>query len=197
MNTFLTIGLAFAGIGALIFFSVVIFARNRAKAILSQGQKIYFDGEPRKVVEVLTYDHNKETDKLALLLNDPARWGHIYKTGFIYSPQDFDPNPIELDWRSYFGVIKCFKNEDGLNDGRELGLKQAHKMIQKLNAENQTHKRMLHQASREYSLENINEERKEETFHKAGVLRDLKKLTHDPEIINKGESNIMKKLINQ
>lgn len=196
MSTMTTIAWGVTGLIAFLIF-LAIYNRQKLQAILAEGLQIYFDGEPRQILEVITYDYNRQMNKIALLLNDPANWGEIFKTGFIYTPEDFSPNVLDLDWRSYRGVIKCYKSLDATADGREYSLKESHAYIKKLRQENEIHKGIASQQIKEYGQEQLAEERKQETYHRAGALRDIKKLTGEVEV-NKKESDkdLMKRLMN-
>ena len=190
--TFIIVG-SLAGLIILITF----FGGRRLKAILAEGIGIVFVGEPRKYLELIAFEHNQHTDKVMLVLVDPSNWGEIFKTGFYFSPDDFSPNPLFLNWESYTGTIVCWRNIEGKGDARETLLNEAYRKIRQQKEQLQIHKQLEVQAVREYGLQTVMEKRKEETFHKAGVLRDLKKLTQEAQVVEKSDDDAFKRLLNK
>lgn len=167
---------------------------NRVRSVFYDGLKIYFDGEPRDVMELISFDRNDHTQKIALVLNDPAEWGVIFKTGYVFSMDDFHPRLDTVDWRNYAGVLKCYRNIDGKTDGRHTELKHTHEIIRKLRKELETMRVLVHQQNKEFALGTLSENRKKEAFHNAKTFADMKKLFSE---VEKPEKESMSKYFNQ
>lgn len=180
-----------------IFFIFVIMMRKKIHAILAEGIKIYFDGDPREMCECIRYDINETSRKISLTINDPNVLGEFYETGFIFDEMDFSPPITLVNWENFFGILKCFKSKDGVNDGRTKDLKEAHAIIKKVQETGNIYTHMSNQQRKEFGLQHIVDERKKETFNNAGALDSIKKLASDPIPIEKQKETEISKFFNQ
>ena len=170
--------------------------RNRIKFILFPSIKIMFLGQPREIYEFLHYEFNDQMKKYSLVLGYANNPGKVFKTRHIFNAEDFDPNPQKINIAQYGGTMVCFKNIDGEGDFRADVVKEAHSDITKLQGELKIEKRLSLQKTKEYGLEHLEQERSEESFHRAGALRDLKKLTSEVEIQkSKSEEETLRSLM--
>ena len=158
---------------------MVIF--DKILQVLRGGVPIVFIGGGREICELINYEHNRQQDKVRLLVNFNEKFKEK-QTGWWFDPEkDFDPPLSKIKWEDLGNtVIICWKSFDGRDDGRTSIVKGYTEKIYVLRETLNIYKKHTIQLLEEIEQKKITEKRKSEVFENSEALRSIKSLVLDP-----------------
>lgn len=148
---------------------------NRIKGIFAESVRIDFLGGGTEEAEILEFDKNAK-GKYALVIQFPQSLGEQKATGYVYDASDFLPNPEVTNWRTFYGIIICWKDSTGENDIRPLIFDQLNEKIKMLKKQLSMAGNINFEQIREMELKHTSQARKEEKFEDAESYTAIKEL---------------------
>lgn len=143
------------------------------------ARDIVFLGGQRTIRQIVGYDTNRNTKKVALFLSNPNRPGKIETTKYVFEFNDFDPPFDDVNWSTYWGVFACWKDINGMHSCIPEVMKGLHRRYTVAQQEIEMERRITTETLEDKRIKMSAGKQDDEVFRNASMLDKIKKLSND------------------